>query len=135
MKAYSIHQNQEPGLSQFRDERGAITDIFYDLDINHGCVITNEPGAIRGNHYHRHTTQYTWIISGFLTYYSRSTEPGAETQRRECVPGDFIISPPGEIHAMRAGGQGCTFVAFAGGPRGGKDYEQDTYRVDSIIGD
>jgi hypothetical protein len=24
-------------------------------------------------------------------------------------------------------------VAFAGGPRGGEDYEKDTYRVESIL--
>jgi hypothetical protein len=28
---------------------------------------------------------------------------------------------------------GCTFIAFAEGPRGGEDYESDTYRVDSIV--
>ena len=45
----------------------------------------------------------------------------------------MIISEPMEIHAMRTGEHGCTFLAFAEGPRGGEDYESDTYRVDSIV--
>jgi hypothetical protein len=45
--------------------------------------------------------------------------------------GDMIISEPMEIHAMRTGEHGCTFIAFAEGPRGGEDYESDTYRVDN----
>jgi hypothetical protein len=34
---------------------------------------------------------------------------------------------------MVAGDDGCVFIAFAEGPRGGEDYENDTFRVDSII--
>ena len=134
MKIYNINQNTEPKLGRFQDDRGAIIDIFYGLDVNHACVITNEPGAVRGNHYHRLTTQYTYVLSGSMTYYSQpvdSDESAAES--RICGPGDFVISPPNEIHAMRAGVDGCVFMAFAGGPRGGEDYESDTYRVESIV--
>jgi hypothetical protein len=34
---------------------------------------------------------------------------------------------------MKSGPDGCTFIAFAEGPRGGADYESDTYRVESIV--
>ena len=40
---------------------------------------------------------------------------------------------PNEIHALRIGPAGCEFLAFSSGERGGKDYESDTFRVDSII--
>jgi oxalate decarboxylase/phosphoglucose isomerase-like protein (cupin superfamily) len=133
MKVYNINDNNEPGLGKFSDARGSITDIFYRQDINHACVITNQPGAVRGNHYHKLTTQYTYVISGMMTYYSRPVEGDAPVQTYDCHDGDFIISPPNEIHAMKAGPGGCVFIAFAGGPRGGEDYESDTYRVDSII--
>lgn len=43
--------------------------------------------------------------------------------------GVLIISPPFEAHAMRAHNGECQFLAFAEGPRGGKDYESDTYRL------
>jgi oxalate decarboxylase/phosphoglucose isomerase-like protein (cupin superfamily) len=134
MKVYNIYKNSEAGLSSFSDSRGSITDIFFKKSINHGCIITNEPGAIRGNHYHNHTTQYTYVLLGTLTYYS--SKVGSDViEKYEAIAGDMIISEPREIHAMKTNGDGCTFIAFAEGPRGGADYETDTVRVDSIIYD
>lgn len=133
MKHYNIYSNSQEGQGSFTDQRGTITDIFYARQINHGCVITNEPGAVRGNHYHEFTTQYALILEGSLTYFSRPINSTQPAEVFEAGPGDMVISPPNEIHAMRAGAQGCTFLAFAEGTRGGQDYEADTHRVDSII--
>jgi len=132
MKHYNINHNAEKGLGQHTDERGTITDMFYAKTINHGCIITNKPLAVRGNHYHKLTTQYTLVLSGSLNYYARALDSN-DIQTFTAIHGDMIISEPGEIHAMRAGEHGCTFMAFAEGPRGGEDYESDTYRVDSIV--
>lgn len=133
MKHYNINNNTETGLGQFTDDRGTITDLFYSQNINHGCVITNTPGAVRGNHYHKLTTQYTLVLSGSLSYYSQPVDSTAAAEMFLAYPGDMLISEPNEIHAMKAGKDGCTFVAYAAGPRGGADYESDTYRVDSIV--
>ena len=117
---------------QYSDDRGVIKDIFYGKNINHGTLITNTPYAVRGNHYHKETTQYTYIISGTLDYYWC----GLDRKNIEsiwCRPGDMLISEPNEIHAMKAGSGGCVFIAFAEGPRGGEDYEKDTFRVETII--
>ena len=45
MKHYNIYNNSEPGLENFSDNRGTIADIFFKQSINHGCIITNSPGA------------------------------------------------------------------------------------------
>ena len=133
MKTYNIYsQHGLPGLGAFKDDRGSITDIFYQANMNHGCVITNQPGAVRGNHYHKLTTQYTFVISGTLTYYSKNLDSARAPNVLQASAGDMIISEPFEIHAMKAGSDGCTFIAFAQGPRGGADYETDTYRVEDI---
>jgi quercetin dioxygenase-like cupin family protein len=133
MKYYNINKNIEKGLGQHTDDRGSITDMFYARNINHGCIITNAPMAVRGNHYHKLTTQYTLILNGTLTYYSKKLDSDEPVQSFVAGHGDMIISEPGEIHAMRSGEHGCTFLAFAEGPRGGEDYESDTYRVNSIV--
>ncbi len=133
MKVYNIYENQEPGLGSFRDERGQITDSFYQAQMNHACIITNRPGAVRGNHYHKYTTQYTYILSGNLIYYSQPVGSDKPADQYVASPGDFIISEPNEIHAMKSCTEGSTFIAFAAGPRGGEDYENDTYRVASIV--
>jgi dTDP-4-dehydrorhamnose 3,5-epimerase-like enzyme len=133
MKTYNIYsEHGQPGLGKFNDDRGSITDIFYKANMNHGCVIANQPGAVRGNHYHKFTTQYTFVMSGTLTYYSKNIKDSQSANVFNAVAGDMIVSEPFEIHAMRAGSDGCTFLAFAEGPRGGEDYESDTYRVEDI---
>jgi oxalate decarboxylase/phosphoglucose isomerase-like protein (cupin superfamily) len=133
MKIYNIYNNEELGLGTFTDGRGTITDIFHLVDMNSACLITNTPGAIRANHYHKKTTQFTYILSGTLDYYSKPVDSEEPANAITAVAGDFIISEPNEIHAMRAGADGCVLIAFAQGPRGGEDYESDTFRVDSII--
>jgi len=133
MKHYNIYNNTEPKLGQFTDDRGSITDIFHLVDMNSGCLITNTPGAIRANHYHKLTTQYTYILTGSIDYYSKPVDSAEPANVITAGPGDFIISKPNEIHAWRTGSEGCTLIAFAQGPRGGEDYESDTIRVESII--
>ena len=134
MKVYNIYNNEEKNLGSFLDDRGTITDIFYQKSMNHGCIINNNPGAVRGNHYHNHTTQYTYILSGTLRYYASDLDR-TQIKHHDAVAGDFIISEPKEIHAMKAGANGCLFISFAEGPRGGEDYEKDTIRVESIVND
>jgi oxalate decarboxylase/phosphoglucose isomerase-like protein (cupin superfamily) len=133
MKHYNIYNNTEPKLGQFTDDRGSITDIFHLVDMNSGCLITNTPGAIRANHYHKLTTQYTYILTGSIDYYSKPVGSEEPANVITAGPGEFIISEPNEIHAWRTGSDGCTLIAFAQGPRGGEDYESDTIRVESII--
>jgi oxalate decarboxylase/phosphoglucose isomerase-like protein (cupin superfamily) len=133
MKHYNIYNNSEKGLGSFTDDRGTITDIFHLIDMNSACLITNMPGAVRANHYHKQTTQYTYILSGSLDYYSKPVDSEEPANVITAGVGDFIISEPNEIHAWRTGAEGCTLIAFAQGPRGGEDYENDTFRVNSII--
>ena len=133
MKIYNTYQNNEPGLGSHSDSRGAITDIFYKRNMNHGCIITNEPNAVRGNHYHKFTTQYTYVLAGDLIYYSQPVDKSQAVQAYHAKIGDFIISEPNEVHTLKSGDQGSVFIAFTEGPRGGEDYESDTYRVDSIV--
>ena len=133
MKHYNIFDNTEEGLGVHKDERGVIADLFAKANMNSACLITNTPGAVRANHYHKQTTQYTYILSGSLDYYSKSVDSEEPANVVTAGAGDFIISEPNEIHAWRTGPEGCTLIAFAQGPRGGEDYENDTFRVDSII--
>jgi len=133
MRHYNIYNNTEEGLGKHADDRGSITDIFYKANMNHACIITNAPGAIRANHYHKLTTQYTYVLAGTLHYYSKPADSDEPAVGITAGPGDMVISEPNEIHGMEAGSDGCVFIAFAEGPRGGEDYENDTFRVDSIL--
>jgi len=135
MKHYNIFNNTEEGLGVHKDERGTIADLFAKANINSACLISNVPGAVRANHYHKETTQYTYIVAGTLEYFSKPVDSDEPAQKYDAISGDYIISEPNEIHSLRAGPTVCVFMAFAQGPRGGEEYESDTFRVDSIIPD
>jgi hypothetical protein len=44
-------------------------------------------------------------------------------------PNDLILSVPHERHAFEAL-EDTTFLVLTRGPRGGEDYEKDTFRLD-----
>ena len=49
-------------------------DIFYKDDIQHVAQINSEPNVIRGNHYHKETTQHMLIISGSMEYWYKNLD-------------------------------------------------------------
>lgn len=132
MELMNIYGELSEGLARFQDDRGTITDIFYARAINHVNLIESSAGAVRGNHLHKLTTQHIFIIEGSLEYWYQSEEMTV-SEFKILKKGDLATSKPGEIHAMKMGPNGCIFMSFSEGPRGGKDYESDTYRTDSII--
>jgi dTDP-4-dehydrorhamnose 3,5-epimerase-like enzyme len=118
----------------FSDERGTISDIFYKEQIEHVAVIdTNDGGRIiRGNHYHKLTTQHIYMAKGSLRYWYKPVE-GDEPAKVVDVPEGYLVStPPLEIHALEHL-EASRFIVFSTGLRGGKDYEADTFRVPPIL--
>ena len=55
--------------NNFKDKRGEILDIFTKNPKDHCTLVTFNKSAIRGNHFHKKSTQYTYILSGKLTMY------------------------------------------------------------------
>ena len=109
----------------FTDARGAITDILDGVPLNAVTIITNKKGAVRANHYHKKTIQYTYVLSGRVKYVSKGKSGRKSATLR---PGDLAVSPPGEAHATLALTD-ASFLALAHGLRHGRDYEQDTFRL------
>lgn len=58
-------------IPNFVDERGEITDIIDGDNVNSITLITSKKGAVRGNHYHKQTIQYLYLIEGKLVYYTQ----------------------------------------------------------------
>ena len=78
MKYKNIWKDIEPPLELNKDTRGEIVDIFYNENINHVATIKSKPKSIRGNHYHKLTTQHILITKGSLVYWFKdfnSSEP------------------------------------------------------------
>jgi dTDP-4-dehydrorhamnose 3,5-epimerase-like enzyme len=133
MRYYNITENHEKELGQFVDDRGSIKDILYAQAINHASIITCAPGAIRGNHYHKLTTQYVFVVNGSMDYFCQRVDSIDKPVVLAVQSGDVVISEPNEIHALKAGNEGCTFIEMEEGTRSSNDFNSDVYKVKSII--
>jgi quercetin dioxygenase-like cupin family protein len=134
MKKINIYQPiPDTGLEVHSDARGTIADVFYGTSINHVCVITSVPGAVRGNHYHKNTTQHTLLTKGKMRYWWQTADQSTPAQSVDLSAGDMVSSHPNEIHTLEFLDATSECVVFTEGPRGGVDYEKDTFRVESII--
>ena len=115
------------------DERGSISDIFYNTVMQHAAIIeSKQAGVIRGNHYHKQTTQSVFVIKGKLRYWWQPVDRIVPAQSVIVQENSLITSPPCEIHTLEML-EPNTFIVFSSGPRGGQDYESDTFRVPSIV--
>ena len=108
--------------SRHEDERGVIQDILGPVDAV--TTIFTYEGAVRGNHVHKLTTQWTYIASGRLLVV---TDHDGVRSESAYGPGEMACEAPGVPHAWKAL-QDTVAVVFTRGPRSGEDYESDTYR-------
>lgn len=108
----------------FTDERGTITDLLV-TPLDGVTRIFTKAGAVRGNHAHPATRQWTLVISGRLLTALR-LDDGVRTAERG--PGDLIEEPAGYYHAWKALTD-CEVLVFTSGPRTGTGYEGDVIRL------
>ena len=113
------------------DARGCISDILYSDVIHHVAIIESKAGSLRGNHYHKETTQYIYMNRGYLRYWYSNLD-GGDIKSILVEEGALVETPPNDVHALE-----CpvdrTFTVFSRGIRGGQDYEADTYRERTIL--
>jgi quercetin dioxygenase-like cupin family protein len=117
-------------VHSFKDDRGEITDLLENENINAVTVITFTKGAVRANHYHKLTTQWNYLMSGSIKLLSQT--PGESVVETIMSPGDFVVTGPNVAHALEALSD-ASLMVFTKGPRGGKEYETDTYRLETPL--
>jgi len=114
----------------FSDERGKIIDLIENDAINAITVVTFRKGAVRGNHYHKQTTQWNYLMRGKIKLVTQV--PGEEVVETIMEPGDLTVTYPNDRHAATALEESEAMI-FTKGPRGGKEYESDTFRLDAPL--
>ena len=112
----------------FKDKRGSISDIFYNTNIQHVAIIKSKPYALRGDHFHKKTTQWMLMTKGSMEYWYKKINTKTKPKMKILKVGDLVETPPNEMHALKIRKDGNEFIVFTIGKRGGKDYESDTYR-------
>jgi quercetin dioxygenase-like cupin family protein len=114
----------------FSDARGEILDLIENDLINAVTIVTFKQGAVRGNHYHKDTTQYNYLLSGKIKLVCQV--PGGKITETIMDKGDFIVTLPNERHAL-VGLEDAELLVLTRGPRGGKEYESDTFRLETPL--
>jgi quercetin dioxygenase-like cupin family protein len=114
--------------SAVEDERGKILDILTGEQIEHVNLITFKKGAVRANHYHKYSLHFNFVLSGSLKLVIKA--PQKEIESAIIKPGELVEILPMEHHALIAL-EDAELLVFTRGPRGGENYENDTYRLSS----
>jgi len=120
----------------FVDKRGLIIDVYVNAPKEHCLIVTFEKGAVRGNHYHKKSTQFSFLLSGELDfYYAKIDKKNGKVKkiRKKIIKKNtFITHKPYEAHAFKSKKKSI-LVAFSCGIRGGNKYEKDTYRLEKKL--
>ncbi len=105
----------------YTDDRGTIKDLLVtdEYSITH---ITFNEGAVRGNHYHKETIQYDFVLKGKLLV--------AQNNREQIVNKEtMVVNEPNDKHAYKAL-EYSEIISICFGVRRGSDYEKDVIRLD-----
>ena len=111
----------------FRDQRGEIIDVLRQSVVEYATIITSKKHSVRANHYHKETFQWVYMLDGRMRVVARM--PDEEPTEVVLEKGDLIVNVPQEHHAFEAL-EDSTMLVLTRGPRGGEDYEKDTYRLE-----
>ena len=98
-----VNQNELiiSGKDNYLDQRGLISNYYFDEKINMIGTVSSVKGSIRGNHYHPIQTQKCLLTSG--SYISVTKDLNDETsvvETRYIKPGELSIIPPNVAHTM-----------------------------------
>jgi quercetin dioxygenase-like cupin family protein len=108
---------------RFEDHRGVIEDLLGRIDAV--TKITTVKDAVRGNHVHYRTTQWTYVVEGQLVMAHGDTH-------LQVAAGQMTKEKPGVPHAWKAV-EDTVCLVFTLGPRSGAEYESDTIRLEEPL--
>ena len=110
----------------YQDGRGLIIDLLEKRTINAITFITQKKGKVRGNHFHKKTIQWNYLVKGKIEIVDKKRN--SNLKKIILTKGDLFETSKNERHAIRAV-KDSEFLVFTQGPRGGKEYEKDTFRL------
>ena len=116
------------------DDRGEIIDIFTHEPKDHCTIVTFTKNAVRGNHFHKVSIQSAYVLSGNFEIHNVMLDDNShyDSQKIETIKttkGDYITHEKFEAHTYKCTSDSGSLMVFTKGVRGGKFYEDDTFRL------
>ena len=120
------------------DDRGEIIDIFTHEPKDHCTIVTFTKDAIRGNHFHKESIQSAYVMEGNFQIYNVMIGKDLKYDSKkieiiETTKGDYITHEKFEAHSYKCTSDSGSLMVFTKGVRGGKFYEDDTYRIEKKL--
>lgn len=112
--------------SAFIDKRGKILDILEE-PIGHVGHITFTKGAVRANHYHKKSVQYSYVLEGKIELTISDTK-GKNKRKYILTPGTLTTIPTYTVHTYKALTK-AAILDMTTYDRKGEAYENDTFRI------
>jgi len=116
----------------FQDKRGKIIDVFVSSPKDHCTIVTFNKGSVRGNHFHKKSSQYTLVIDGELLLLSQKVSKKGKLigkiSQEILKENSLVVHKPYHAHSIKALKK-SKILAFADGLRGGKNYSKDTFSI------
>ncbi len=114
--------------TSFKDDRGTITDLLENEQIDAITRISFNSGAVRANHYHKQTFQWNYLLEGEIMLVTRL--PDEAVEQTIMTAGDLYVTVPLEEHALKCLSDTADLLVFTRGPRAGKEYKSDTFTLE-----
>lgn len=82
-----------------------------DIDWTTFHIVSMEPGAIRGNHFHPRVTEWLFLCGGPILLAWQ--DPDSDTIQKTLIENNhtFVIVPPGVKHALKNKSSGTLYLA------------------------
>lgn len=93
-----MHAEKSIPQLPFVDGRGSFTSILNRGEWKEVNLVESREGAVRGNHYHKHTTEYIYLLSGEAEVTLQPMSQPAETVHM--LPGEGIFIYPFTNHTF-----------------------------------
>ena len=112
--------------------------MFQNIKFEHSTIITFNKNSVRANHFHKKSIQYSLILSGkFIAKeakINKNMKYNINKVKTYRIGSNYLFAhKPYEAHAYKCVSSKGTMIVFTKGIRGGKNYEDDTYRLDNKL--
>lgn len=114
----------------FTDHRGHIRDILILKNVGI-TYISSKKGTVRGNHYHKKTKQYEYVLSGSFEYHSKNIKEGKKIKKM-LQAGHIVHIHPYDVHTFKAL-EDSEILSFNFGPSKGSEAHKDTFKPDKPL--
>ena len=124
----TVNEEIEIGADNYKDERGIISNYYFDDSINMIGYVESKKETMRGNHYHPIQTQKCLLIKGsFISITKDLANKDSVVETRLINEGDLSTIPPYVAHTM-VFLEDSVFLNLVNGER-----EHDNYGVTHTI--